>query len=53
MNQVQKQSFKNCFKGSFKYSTPFLVDWVNHFEGEESPLIWAYKAQLRLRGVTA
>jgi hypothetical protein len=50
MTQVQKQSFSNCFKGSFNYSTAFLVEWVNHFEGENIPSVWAYKAQLRLRG---
>jgi hypothetical protein len=53
MNKSQKQAFQICFKGSFVMSTTFLVDWVNHFEqfdGEDMPSVWAYKAQLKLRG---
>ena len=50
MNQYKKQAFLNCFKGSFSLTTAFLEEWVNHFEGENIPSVWAYKAQLRLRG---
>lgn len=47
-----KQNFKACFKGSFKYSTNFLVDWVNHFGMDKTmPSVVAYMAQLRLRGI--
>lgn len=50
MNKSQKQAFLNCFRGSFAMPTAFLVDWVTHFDGEAMPSVWAYKAQLKLRG---
>ncbi len=50
MTQVQKLAFIAYFKGSFKYSTTFLADWVRHCDGEDIPSVWAYIAQLKLRG---
>ena len=47
-----KKSFVVHYRASFKNSTNFLVDWVNHFGMDKTmPSVVAYKAQLRLRGV--
>ena len=51
---MNKKAFSNCFKASFKNSTAFMVEWVNHFDldGDSTmPSVVAYKAQLRLRGI--